>query len=213
MKSGLPLWLRHTVWIVLFSLAVWTAAAWAADAVPSAKITYDTYLARFFQYLKENYTRDAWDLLMRWVNFLILVAVIVKYARAPMLDFLKGKRAETAKTFELIDEKKRVAEEKIKDGRMQLQASHERLKLIQDRIVSEGQRQKEKMIAAAEIESRLLLESARAKVDNQIRDAYQRIRIELVESATEKAISKLPDLMTDQDHERMLGIWLEASER
>jgi F-type H+-transporting ATPase subunit b len=194
-------------------LAIWTAAAWAADTAASAQITYDTYLSRLMQYLKENLTRDSWDLFMRWVNFLILVAVIVKYARTPVLDFLRSKRAETARTFELIDDKKRLAEEKIKEGQMQLQASDERLKLIQDRIVAEGHRQKEKMIVAAEIESRLLLESAKAKVNSRIRDAHQRIRVELVELATEKAIAKLPELMTDQDHERMIDIWMEASER
>jgi F-type H+-transporting ATPase subunit b len=113
----------------------------------------------------------------------------------------------------VIEEKKRLAEEKVNAGQIKLQAGKERLKLIHDRIVSEGQRQKEKMIAAAKQEARIMLETAHTKIGGQIRDAHHTIRAELIEAATEKALEKLPRLITDQDHERMIRLWMEESER
>ncbi len=209
MKKGM----KWCSWAALLVLGVWVAAAWGAESGSSATVVHDTYLARLITYLKTNFTRATWDLVMRWVNFLILVAVIVKYARTPLIAFLKGKRAETAHMIEEIEGKKRLAEEKIKERQIELQASKDRLKLIQDRIISEGQRQKEKMIAAAQQESRMMLETAHTKISGQIRDAHQTIRSELIELATEKAMEKMPQMLTKEDHDQMIRLWMDQSGR
>jgi F-type H+-transporting ATPase subunit b len=203
--------LKISVWIFLLALGTWATAAWAAETASSSNAADKSSLSQLVQYLKTNYTRATWDLVMRWVNFLILVAVIIKYARAPVMGFLKGKQAETARAIERIEAEKQLAEQKVREGRIKLQASQKRLELIRDRIVAEGQRQKAEMIDAAKQESRIMLASARSRVDNQIRDAFQVIRVELIESATEKATAKLPRLMTDQDHERMVGLWMDKA--
>jgi len=200
-------------WATLLILGAWVAVAWGAETGASAPVVHDTYLARLITYLKTNFTRATWDLVMRWVNFLILVAVIVKYARAPVIAFLKGKRAETAHLIQEIEEKKRLAEEKIKERQIELQASKDRLKLIQDRIISEGQRQKDKMIAAAQQESRMMLATAHTKISGQIRDAHQTVRSELIEMATEKAMEKMPQILTKEDHDHMIRLWMEQSSR
>jgi len=203
--------LRWFPWATFLVLGVWAAVAWGAETGSSAPVVHDTYLARLITYLKTNFTRASWDLVMRWVNFLILVAVIVKYARAPVIAFLKGKRAETAHIIEEIEGKKQLAEEKIRERQIELQASKDRLKLIQDRIISEGQRQKEKMIAAAQQESRMMLETAHTKISGQIRDAHQTVRSELIELATEKAMEKIPQMLTKEDHDQMIRLWIEQS--
>lgn len=207
-------WSKCLIWhLLLFLGLIWAVDLWAAETTPAARVVHDTYLDQFIRYLKTNYTRADWDLTMRWVNFLILAGIIVKYARAPIIGFLKGKRDETARSLEIIEEKKRLAEEKVKEGQIKLKASQDRLKLIQDRIVTEGQRQKEQMITAANQESRIMLESARTKIDSQIRDAYQTIRAELIEAAIDKAMVKLPEMITEHDHQRMIGLWLEEARR
>lgn len=205
-------WFQFSIGVLVLFMGSWAVDLWAAETAPPP-IQDQTYLSSMIQYLKDNFTRASWDLIMRWVNFLILVAVIVKYARAPIINFLKGKRAETARAIERIEAKKRQAEEKVKERQIQLEASKERLKLIQDRIVSEGQRQKEMMIASAKQESQILLASAKAKIESQIRDAYQSIRTELIEMAIDKAMTKLPEVLTTNDHEQMIGVWLEEARR
>lgn len=201
-------------YLFVFSvLGCWAAIAWGAETGSASPIVQDTSLVRLVDYLKINFSRATWDLVMRWVNFLILVAVIIKYARAPLIAFLKGKRAEMAHIIEEIEEKKRLAEEKIKERQIELQASKERLKLIQERIISEGQRQKEKVIAAAQQESRMMLETAHTKIGGRIRDAHQTIRSELIELATHKALEKMPRMITDEDHDQMIRLWMEQSSR
>ncbi len=203
--------MKWWLWAALLVCGIWGTAALGADTGSSAPVVHDTYIARLITYFKTNFSRATWDLVMRWVNFLILVAVIIKYARGPVIDFLKGKRAETALMIEQIEGKKQLAEEKIKERQIELQASKDRLKLIQDRIIAEGQRQKEKMITAAQQESRLMLETAHTKISGQIRDAHQAVRSELIEMATEKAMEKMPRMLTQKDHDQMIHLWIQQS--
>ncbi len=200
------------IWVLLLSLGCLVTVVWAAgEPVPSSKAAEASFVSQVTQYMKANFTRATWDLVMRWVNFLILVIVIFKFARTPVISFLKGKQSETARAIERIEAEKELAEQKAKEGQIKLQASQERLELIQSRIVSEGQRQKEELIAAAEQESRVMLASARTRIDSQIQEAYQTIRAELIETAADKAMDRLPRLMTAEDHERMVGLWMDKA--
>ena len=69
------------------------------------------------------------------------------------------------------------------------------------------------MIAAAQQESRMMLETAHTKIGGRIRDAHQAIRSELIELATHKALEKMPRMITDEDHDQMIRLWMEQSSR
>jgi F-type H+-transporting ATPase subunit b len=173
-----------------------------------------TFFWGFFTFVAaadaSGFTRESYDLLMRWVNFVILVVLIVKYARRPVMTFLKDKRNEISSLIDQYEAEKKEAAEKIRESQIQLEASQERLNLIKERIVAEGQRRKEQVIADAKEESRLLLDSARLKIKGQIREAYNMIRAELIHEAAQKALLKLPGQMTQEDHERLIQQWLLA---
>lgn len=56
--------------------------------------------------------RPTYDVAMRWVNFIILVAVILKYAREPIKDFLKLQKSDIVSEIgELETEKARIISE------------------------------------------------------------------------------------------------------
>jgi F-type H+-transporting ATPase subunit b len=175
-----------------------------ADQTESANI-----FKRGINFINEN--RSMWDLVMRWVNFIILAVVIIKYARAPIVQFLKEKRAETSLTIKQLEEKKEAAELKIRDGKIQLKSSQDKLALIKERIVAEGQKRKEKIIEDARQESRLMLASAQVKIENQVRDAAEKIKIELIDMAAQRAEAKLPQLLAQKDQDRLLEQWMDAA--
>lgn len=213
MKSGAVVWEKLILPSVILIVILWWGDAWAAETGKSSMPVYDTVLSRWITYIKTHYTRTTWDDLMRWVNFFILAGLIYKYARTPLAHFLRGKKSETARILGRMEEKERQAQAKILEGQQQLQTSNERLDRIKERIVIEGQRRKAQLIADAENESRLMLDAAQIRIDSQIRDAYQIVKTELIEVAAEKALVKLPQIMTDKDHERMVGLWMEAASR
>lgn len=187
---------------VFLAGALWCGMAWATEAVESSQEVKDTL-----------FTRETWDLIMRWVNFLILAGLIFKYARTPLANFLKGNQAETARFIQRLEEKKRQAEEKIQEGKAQLQNSKTKLEQIVERIVSEGRRRKTQIIEDAKNESRIMLEAAQTRIDHQIQEASRTIRAELIEAAVEKSMVKLPKMITEKDNDRMIDLWMEEALR
>jgi F-type H+-transporting ATPase subunit b len=192
-----------TVSLILMVVAFWSGTGLADQTVSS------NLFKRGFDLLNEN--RETWDLIMRWVNFIILAVVIIKYARAPLAQFLKEKKAETSLTIKQLEEKRAEAELKIRDGQSQLKSSQDKLALIKERIMAEGQRRKDQIIEDARQESRRMLAAAQVKIENQIRDAADTIKVELIDKAVQRAEAKLPQLLALQDHHRLVEQWMDAA--
>jgi F-type H+-transporting ATPase subunit b len=189
--------------LVFLVVVLWSSVSLAGQA-ESGNI-----FKRGINFINEN--RQTWDLIMRWINFVILAAVIIKYARAPLAQFLKEKRAETSLTIKQLEEKRAEAELKIRDGRNQLKSSQDKLALIKERVLAEGRKRKEKIIEEARQESRLMLTTAQVKIENQIRDAAEKIKIELIDMAVQRAEARLPQLLARQDHNRLIEQWMDAA--
>jgi F-type H+-transporting ATPase subunit b len=201
MKSRATL-LKEVVIFILLAGVFWCVMAGVAGAAESSQEAQSSL-----------FTRATWDLFMRWVNFLILAGLIVKYARTPVANFLKGQQAETARSIQRMEEKKRDAEEIIREGKSKLQDSKAQIERIAERMVSEGRRRKTEMIEDAKKESRMLLDSAQTRIEHQIQEASRTIRGELIEAAVEKTLIKLPKMISEKDNERMIDLWMEEALR
>ncbi len=202
MRSKVSVWLTYSaVSVVVLSASLWAADAWALAHEGAPATVFGTGLHR-----------SIWDLALKYINFIILVVVIVKYAREPLKDFLMGERTKTARTIEQAEEKKRLAEEKLREGQEQLQISEDRLAQIQERIVTEGERRKEQMIADAQEESRLMMTAAQNRIEGQIREAYETIRGELIDLAYESALARLPGIVTATDQQDLVRAWLDEAQ-
>lgn len=158
-----------------------------------------------------HFTRATYDILLRWVNFGILAALVFKYARRPIISFLKDKRVEVSRSIQKLEDEKHRVETRIGEARIQLAAGQERLALIKEKIIAEGQRRKEQMIADARQESALLLKATKHKIDARIRESSERIRTELIDMAADVADGELSRLLTKDDQERLIRDWMEAA--
>jgi F-type H+-transporting ATPase subunit b len=175
---------------ILLVAICWVSNAWAADG--------------------SGFTRETWDEIWRWLNFLILFGVIIKYARRPLLNFLDKQKEDVAQSIKKLEDRKRDVQETLQESQQRLTASEERLETIKSRIISEGESRKAQIIADAQEESRVLIESARLRIDHQIREMHTQVKAELIDSATQIALTKLPGLLTRADEDRLVGQWMEA---
>ncbi len=115
--------------------------------------------------------RATYDLVMMWVNFGILAFLIVKYARAPLLNLLKGEADKTAAGLQEAQARKEAADHKVQETLLALENTRERLHGVQEKIIWEGERQRQRIIDSARHESELLLDRTRQKIGFQIADA------------------------------------------
>jgi F-type H+-transporting ATPase subunit b len=155
--------------------------------------------------------RPVFDLVMRWLNFGIIVFILVKYARTPIKDFLLSRREEVAREIETIEEKKEEANKKFQDAARMLDESEVRFARIKKRIIQEGETKKQKIIEDAQQESKILLESTIKKIENQLLDAKRAFKSELVDTAISLAMKRLPDEITTEDNQKFTNKFLTSA--
>ena len=154
--------------------------------------------------------RPAYDIVMRWLNFGILIVLFFRYARKPLAAFLNGKSRQIQENIKKVEKEKETIKKRVNELQMERKEGHKRLQQIRDRVVSQGKRKKQKIIDDAKKESHLLLESAKHKIGYEITSAREKLQAEMVDRSIELAMQKLPQLMNDQDTQNSLKVYLDG---
>ncbi len=155
--------------------------------------------------------RPIFDLVMRWLNFGIIVFIVVKYARTPIKDFLLSRREEVAREIEMIEEKKEAINKNIQETSEMLAESEKRFLRIKERIIEEGETKKQKLIEDAQHESRILLANTTKKIENQLLDAKKAFHSDLVDKTISLAMKRLPDEITPEDNRQFTNQFLASA--
>ena len=154
--------------------------------------------------------RPTYDIAMRWINFILLVGVIVKYGREPIKNFLRLRKEDVvAQIDELDGEKNRILKE-IDKAQQQGESNRQRFEEMKKRLVAQGEARKQQIIKQAQQQSVLMLEETRRKMEHRILQAKAGITSELLDMAIEQAISRLPEQITDGDNQRMLDEYMQS---
>ena len=155
--------------------------------------------------------RPIFDLVMRWVNFLILAFVLIKFSRAPIKKFLDGKHQVIADEIGGLEAEKDEMLRQIDECKKQLENSQTRLSDLKKRIVDQGEKNRQLIIEAAEQESKILLQSAQQKINSRIVEARQELKSELVDSAIALAIKLLPEKITEEDNQKFIDAFMSSA--
>jgi len=158
----------------------------------------------------ENW-RSIYDLVMRWVNFAIFAILLVKFAKAPLKNFLSDRKGQIEKKIKASEEQKEAVEEKIAENKKMLADTMSRFEKIRQTIIEAGERKKQEIIEDAQRESKMLLQATQHKIEHQIREARNAIRTELIESAIALALKRLPAEITEADQKKLTALFLASA--
>jgi F-type H+-transporting ATPase subunit b len=159
----------------------------------------------------ESTWRSTYDVVMIWVNFVILAVVIVKYGRKPLMEFLKGEGRRTAEGIHQAEESKRRMDEDVQQMTAAAEESRERLRALRERLIQEGEQKRLELIESSRRDSQLMLEQTRVRIDHQIFEARERLKAEIIDSAIDAAQERLPSLVKDEDHDRLVEQFIEKA--
>jgi F-type H+-transporting ATPase subunit b len=148
--------------------------------------------------------RPTYDVIMMWVNFAILAAILYKLLKNPIRDFIQGKKLEMEKEILKAEDMKEKAELQIQEARKMLQEGEERFTLVKERIVAQGEKRKQQIIEDAEQQSQYMLAEAKRKVDSQIIRAREKFRSELVDTTFDLVLERIPKEMTTEDSDKLV---------
>ncbi|MBI9084435.1 MAG: ATP synthase F0 subunit B [Desulfobacterales bacterium] len=146
--------------------------------------------------------RPTYDLAMRWINFVILVSLLIKYGRGPLKNFLGNQKSLWANHLLRLETEKAKAEKEVAEAKAALAASDARMETLRQRLLQEGKREKAAIIEAARIQARMMLVGAERQTQTRILGAKSVLRAEMVDMAMDAVLATLPDRMTDSDNRR-----------
>jgi F-type H+-transporting ATPase subunit b len=154
--------------------------------------------------------RPAYDVAMKWVNFLILAGLLVRFGRAPLMNFLNSRKNEMLRILDELETKKSAAVKRVAETQQRLDRSNERFVRLTERIVGQGEARKTQLIEEARRDCTIILDSGNRKIQNRILQARRRLRNEMVDDAFALAMEKLETEITATDDQRLFDRYMES---
>jgi len=166
-----------------------------------------------FSFASENASnwRSTYDLVLRWINFAIIIFLLIKFGKKPLMNYLHSRKDSLAKDIALLEQKKNKANQSIEEAKQQLEESVSYFAGLKERIVRQGTTRKEKIIDDARKESALMMEASKQKITALIQNAKNSFRSELIDVAFNIVMDKIPGRITDEDNNKLLAQYLETT--
>jgi F-type H+-transporting ATPase subunit b len=160
---------------------------------------------------KSSNWRPTYDLILRWINFFIIVFVVVKYGKRPIMNFLRGQKNKLAEEINRLENEKQDAVAKIKETLKAVDESEVRFSELKDRIVQQGEKKKIEIIESAQSQSKMMLEDAKRRIDAHFLHTKNEFRAELIDRAMDMALERLPKEITPEDNDKFARLFLESA--
>jgi len=149
--------------------------------------------------------RRLWDNIMLWVNFGILVFFFLKYARKPLMDFLRGVRDKTKKDLDTIEKQLKDAESRMNAESAKIEEIEQYIEAIRQNIIEMGKKEKERIIEEAKLTADRMIEDAKAYSGYQLAKARKQLSDEMVDIAISMVKERLIKGISEQDNEKLIN--------
>jgi len=143
--------------------------------------------------------RATWDLAMRIINFAILVFVIYKYGKDPLIKFLASKRASVELSLEELEKEKQNLTRQQEEQDRLFTAIDDKMASIRDYYRRLGEDEKEKIMERARIHRNQMLEDAGLRAERELEKARGVFRAEVVDMALHLAEQRIRQNITVAD--------------
>ncbi len=149
------------------------------------------------------------DWVFKFVNFAVLVGILIKFAGKPLKDYLRN-RHDTIKAK--IDEaNKTVQEAEALKAQYERKLSQldEEVEAFKKAVIEEAEKEKQKIMNEANEFASRIREQARIAYEQELKDAMSAIKEEIARLTMERAEKLIAERLTKSDHNRMVGDFIE----
>jgi len=143
------------------------------------------HCSAFDAFASENAWKPEYDLVLRWVNFFIVIFLIVKFAGKPLMDFFRVRKEKISGELRHLEAEREIISVKIKEAMKTLDESETRLAGLKENIVKQGESKKAEIINKAGEESIIIIEKAKLNAEKQLFEAKEKLRADIIEQAIE----------------------------
>ncbi|MBI5196092.1 MAG: F0F1 ATP synthase subunit B [Nitrospirae bacterium] len=143
------------------------------------------------------------DMLWPVLNFAILVAILVKFGRKPISEFLKKRTELIEKSLKEAEEAKELAKKAFSEVQARLLGMDKEINNILESAKKAGEREKEALIAQGESLKNKIIEQAKANIEYELQKAKKAIKSEAALMALELAEKQIKEKLDAKGHERL----------
>lgn len=140
--------------------------------------------------------RSTYDVVMMWVNFVILLALLFKFLRKPLGQFLKSQQEAIQETLDRLENEKCRLKDEVQALQESLAARKEKAEDWHERIMHRAGMERRDIIESGRQEAERRLAKARQLIEARHRDACQTLRNEMVDTAIQIATREFSKHMT-----------------
>ena len=153
---------------------------------------------------------DLLDLLYRWINFALLVIILVVVLRkVPIKEYFASRIEGIRKEQEDLKTQREAAERKARDLEIKLKAFEGERKEILAQYRADGLAEKERILTEARDRAKQILEQAEVTIRYEIQTAKEKLKEEVVALAAQRAEEIIEREMTDRDQDRLVNEFIE----
>lgn len=144
----------------------------------------------------------------RVMNFAVLAIGLFFILRKPVSQFLSDRIQGIRDQLKDLEAQKIAAEKKLAEYNDKLAALSQEADKIVAQYRQQGEAAREKILKEAENAAAKLEDQARRNIENEFAQAKLKLETEVFEKAIAKAESRLKDLVTDNDQDRLVQDYL-----
>lgn len=153
---------------------------------------------------------DLLDLLYRWINFALLVIILViVLKKVNVKQYFVSRIEGIKKELEDLKKQREAAEGKARDLESKLKAFEGERKEILEQYKADGLAEKERILAEARTRAKQILEQAEVSIQFEMQTAKERLKEEVVALAAQRAQEIIAAEMTDKDQDRLVNDFIE----
>ncbi len=145
---------------------------------------------------------------MEWVwkivNFAILVFVLVKFAGKPLKGYLQQRQELIEKSIKDSQEAKELARKALSEVEQRLKLKDKEVAEIIASAKESGEREKVRLVEEGEKMKEKILAQAKTNIDFEVKRAKEVIQAEAVDAAMQLAEEKIKNKLTEKDQEKLL---------
>ncbi len=154
------------------------------------------------------------DLLYRCINFTLLVIILfVVVKKTSVKDFFSSRREEIRRKFEDLKRQRAEFEMQYRELEERLKEFEVKRQEIIEQFRSEGELEREKIIAEAKERAKQILAQADVTIEREIRTMRGRLQEEVVELAAKRAQEIIVKSIKDADQEQLVDEFIERVEK
>jgi F-type H+-transporting ATPase subunit b len=182
--------------LALLTLIALSSLAYASSGAPAGPTFWGLPTAKW------------WDLLWRFMNFAVLLIVLVKVLSKPIANGLRARQQSIKEQFTDLEERKAEADSVYQSYEEKLASIEQEISDIVQSAVAQGEAEKERIIDAANRAAEDIKRQAEMAIQHELAEAKLKLREEVANQAVVMAEELIRKNLQDTDQVKLIEDYL-----